>query len=92
MDHIIQGMVAAGQICIALDHFSFNYSFIKHDIRPLFSLRDEYDFIFSLEKPQRVREINTQVLESVVGTIIQVFLCPGLMGAEFWGRESLGKP
>ena len=59
INHITQGIVAVGQICIALDLFSFKYSFIKHEVRLLLSFRGKLGLVFAPQKPQPVREVNT---------------------------------
>ncbi|KAG5193196.1 hypothetical protein JEQ12_020656 [Ovis aries] len=62
-----QGIVAVGQNCTALDHFSFNYSFINHEVRLLLSFRDKLGLVFAPQKPQPVREVNTSVITGESG-------------------------
>ena len=49
-------------------HFSLSYSFIKHEVRLLLNFRVEYDLVFAVEKPQSIREVNTQIITRECGT------------------------
>ena len=49
-------------------HFSFSYSFIKHEVRPLFNFRVEYDLVFVVEKSHPIREVSTQIITRECGT------------------------
>ena len=62
------GPCSCGSDLCCTRHFSFSYSFIKHEVRPLLSFKVEYDLVFAVEKPQPIREVSTQIITRECGT------------------------
>ena len=74
-------------------HFSFSYSFIKHEVRSPYPLSGMNTISF-LEKPQPVRKVNTQVVTGECGRYHKIGF-PGMLGRDggwILGQRVWGSP